>query len=554
MNYLDKYYIWKQKVTDKELLNEMNFMDEKSIGDAFYKDLEFGTGGLRGILGAGTNRMNIYVVAKASQGLANYINKHYTNPSIAIGYDTRIKSDIFSKVAAEVFSQNNIKVNIYSEPLPVPTLSYATRALHCSAGIMITASHNPSNYNGYKVYGEDGCQITTEVAKQILDEINKIDEFEVKRKSFENNELIGFIENSVLDSFIEEVKKQSFLYGDEINKDINIVYTPLNGTGFKPVTRVLKELGYKNIITVKEQESPDGNFPTCPYPNPEIKEALTLGIKCAKENNSDILIATDPDSDRVGVAIKEDEDFKILTGNEVGVLLFNYICEQKIKHEKMPFSPVLIKTIVTTDLADRIADKYNVQTLNVLTGYKFIGEQMGILEKNNRLNDFVFSFEESDGYLSGTYVRDKDGVNGACLVCEMYAYYKTRNISIQNKLEEIYKEFGYYTTSLQSYDFPGLDGFEKMKSIMKTLREKPLHEIAGLKIIKQLDYLQDVEDLPKSNVIKYYFEGGSLVLRPSGTEPKLKAYVLLTYNYNNKSNEKVSDIILYVNELMSNKY
>ena len=546
MGYIFTCAYWKQKVTDKELLDELNNMDEASIEDAFYRDLAFGTGGLRGTLGVGTNRMNIYVVAKASQGLANYINKHYGNPSVAIGYDTRIKSDVFSKVAAEVFSQNGIKVYIYSEPLPVPTLSYATRKLQCSAGVMITASHNPSKYNGYKVYGNDGCQITTEAAKEILEEINKIDEFKVIRKPFENNELIKFIDSSILDNFIEEVKKQSFLYGDEINKDINVVYTPLNGTGFKPVTRVLKELGYNNIITVKEQESPDGNFPTCPYPNPEIKEALTLGIKYAKENKADILIATDPDSDRVGVAIKDNDDFTILSGNEVGVLLFNYICEQKLKHNKMPNNPVLIKTIVTTDLADRIADKYNIQTINVLTGYKFIGEQIGVLEKQNRLSDFVFSFEESDGYLSGPYVRDKDGVNGACLVCEMYAYYKTRNITLQDKLEEIYKEFGYYTTSLQSFEFPGSNGFNKMQSIMKSLREKPLTEIAGNKVIKQLDYLQGIDNLPKSDVIKYYFENGSLVIRPSGTEPKLKAYILSKANCLAEAkltNEKIIDFV-----------
>ena len=545
MNYQDKYSIWKQKVTDQELLEELSHMDEASIEDAFYRDLAFGTGGLRGTLGVGTNRMNIYVVAKASQGLANYINKHYANPSVAIGYDTRIKSDVFSKVAAEVFSQNGIKVNIYSEPLPVPTLSYATRQLKCSAGVMITASHNPSKYNGYKVYGDDGCQITTEAAKEILDEIEKIDEFSVIRKPFENNELIKFIDSSILDSFINEVKNQSFLYGDNINKDINVIYTPLNGTGFKPVTRVLKELGYNNIITVKEQELPDGNFPTCPYPNPEIKEALSLGIKYAKDNNADILIATDPDSDRVGVAIKNNDDFTILSGNEVGVLLFNYICEQKSKHNKMPNNPVLIKTIVSTDLADKIAQKYNIQTINVLTGYKFIGEQIGILEKNNRLNDFIFSFEESDGYLSGPYVRDKDGVNGACLVCEMFAYYKTRNISLLDKLEEIYKEFGYYTTSLESYEFPGSNGFEKMKSIMKFLRDNPLQEIAGNKVIKQLDYLQGIDDLPKSDVIKYYFENGSLVIRPSGTEPKLKAYVLV-------KNSDIEYIKSHIEELLYN--
>lgn len=546
MDYKEKYLYWIENVKDDELLKELNSLNEAEIEDAFYRDLAFGTGGLRGILGVGTNRMNVYVIAKASQGLANYINKHYTNPSIAIGYDTRIKSDVFSKVAAEVFSYNGIKVNIYSEALPVPTLSFATRTLKCSAGVMITASHNPSKYNGYKVYGDDGCQITTEAAKQILEEINKIDEFEVNRKPFGNNELINFVDSNVLNMFIEEVKNQSFLYGDEINKDINVVYTPLNGTGFKPVTRVLRELGYNNIITVKEQEAADGNFPTCPYPNPEIKEALTLGIKYAKDNNADILIATDPDSDRVGVAIRTGEDFRILSGNDVGVLLFNYICEQKTKHNKMPNNPVLIKTIVSTDLADKIAEKYNIQTINVLTGYKFIGEQIGVLEKNNRLNDFVFSFEESDGYLSGTYVRDKDGVNGACLVCEMYAYYKTRNISLLDKLEEIYKEFGYYTTSLNSYEFPGSTGFEKMQSIMKSLRDNLLQEVANQKIVKQLDYLQGIDGLPKSDVMKYFFENGSVVIRPSGTEPKLKAYILTRSKSTDKArllNDNISSFI-----------
>ena len=551
MNYLDKYNNWKKNVTDDILLNELNNMDESSKEDAFYRDLAFGTGGLRGILGVGTNRMNIYVVAKASQGLANYINKHYENPSIAIGYDTRINSDLFSKVAAEVFSQNNINVNIYSEPLPVPTLSYATRALHCSAGVMITASHNPSKYNGYKVYGDDGCQITTEAAKEILAEIEKINEFEVIRKPFENNELISFIDDSVLDDFINEVKNQSFLYGDEINKNFNVVYSPLNGTGFKPVTRVLKELGYTNIITVKEQESPDGNFSTCPYPNPEIKEAMSLGMECAKKNNADILIATDPDCDRVGVAVKDNDDYKILSGNDVGVLLFNYICEQKLKHNKMPANPVLIKTIVTTDLADRIANKYGIKTINVLTGYKFIGEQIGILEKNNKLEDFVFSFEESDGYLSGSYVRDKDGVNGACLVCEMFAYYKTRNISLLDKLEEIYKEFGYYSTSLKSYEFPGSDGFNKMQSIMKKLRENHLQQLGNKKIEKEIDYSLGVDGLPKSDVIKYFLEGNNTtVIRPSGTEPKLKIYIICNHNDKDSADKIVEDINKEFTELI----
>lgn len=524
--YQTAYEKWMNNVDDEDLLLELHAMDEKQKEDAFYRDLAFGTGGLRGILGAGTNRMNIYVVAKASQGLANYLKNHYENPSIAIGYDTRINSELFSRVSSEVFSNNGIKVFLYKAPLPVPTVSFAVRHMKCSAGVMITASHNPSKYNGYKVYGNDGCQITTEAAKEILSEIDQIDEFEVERKPFVGNELIHFINDEVLTEFIEEVKKQSFLYGETINKDISVVYTPLNGTGLVPVTRVLKELGYGNVITVKEQEKPDGNFPTCPYPNPEIREAMELGIKCAKENNADILIASDPDCDRVGVAVKDGEDFTILNGNQVGVLLFNYICEQRTRHNMMPDRPVLVKTIVTTDLADRIADNYGIKTINVLTGYKFIGEQIGILEKENRLNDFIFSFEESDGYLSGSYVRDKDGVNGSCLVCEMYAYYKTHNISLKEKLNEISKEYGYYTNSLHSYEFPGSKGFEKMQNIMKNLREEPLTIINSKKVIKCDDYLTGIDGLPKSDVLKYYLEeGSSIVIRPSGTEPKLKAYI-----------------------------
>lgn len=526
MDYLEKYRFWRENVTDEVLLDELNRMGEKEIEDAFYRDLAFGTGGLRGVLGAGTNRMNIYVVAKATQGLSNYLKKHFSEPSVAIGYDTRINSDVFSKVAAEVFSYNKIKVNIYSEPLSVPMLSFATRKLHCSAGVMITASHNPAEYNGYKVYGSDGCQITTKAAKEILDEINQIDEFEVKRKAFENNELVSYIENDVCTSYIEEVKNQSFLYGEQINKDISVVYTPLNGTGLKPVRRVLKELGYANVVVVKEQEKPDGHFPTCPYPNPEVRQAMELGMKYAKEYNADILIASDPDCDRVGVAIREKDDFTILNGNQVGVLIFNYICERRCEIKNMPENPVLIKTIVTTDLADKIADYYGIKTINVLTGYKFIGEQIGTLEKENRLNDFIFSFEESDGYLSGTYVRDKDGVNGSCLVCEMFAFYKTKGISLRKKLNEIYDKFGYYDNSLHSYEFSGPQGFEKMQGIMNVFRTECKKEICGIHIVDNKDYLYGIDNLPKSNVLKLFLEdGSSIVIRPSGTEPKLKVYI-----------------------------
>lgn len=550
-DYIEKYELWKQKVSDDTLLKELDSMSEKEIEDAFYRDLAFGTGGLRGVLGAGTNRMNIYVVAKASKGLSDYLNEKYKEPSVAIGYDTRINSELFSKVAAEVFSDNDIKVFLYKEPLPVPTLSYATRKLGCSAGVMITASHNPSKYNGYKVYGDDGCQITTEAAKQILQKIDVVDEFEVERKAFDGNALINYIDDCVLDDYIEEVKKQSFLYGEEINKDISVIYTPLNGTGLKPVTRVLKELGYTNIKTVKEQEEPDGNFPTCPYPNPEIPEAMALGIEYAEKNNADILIASDPDCDRVGVAVKSDDEFEILNGNQVGVLLFNYICERRSALQNMPKDPVLIKTIVTTDLADKIAEKYHIKTINVLTGFKFIGEQIGRLEKQGRLNDFIFGFEESDGYLSGSYVRDKDGVNGSCLVCEIYAFYKSKDISLKEKLEEIYHEYGYYSNSLHSYEFDGAEGFERMQGIMESFRKKAIKEINGIKVIKCVDYLKGIDGLPASDVMKYFLsDGSSIVIRPSGTEPKLKAYVSTIGNSAFEAEKKNKNLSSLITQLL----
>ena len=547
MNYFEKYKLWKEKVEDEELKKELERLSEEEIEDAFYRNLFFGTGGLRGILGAGTNRMNIYVVAKASQGLANYLNKKYDQPSIAVGFDTRINSELFAKVSSEVFTCNGIKVYLFKEPFPVPSLSFAVRYLKCSAGIMITASHNPSQYNGYKVYGDDGCQITTDTAKSIYCEIESIDEFYVKRKSLSDNGLVEFINDDVITEYIEEVKKQSFLFGEKIDKNISIVYTPLNGTGLVPVTRVLKEMGYSEIITVEEQEQPDGNFPTCPYPNPELREALELGIKCADENIADILIASDPDCDRVGVAVKDNGGFVLLNGNQVGVLLLNYICEQKAKYNMLNGEPVLIKTIVTTDLADIVANKFGVKTINVLTGYKFIGEQIGILEKNNRLDDFVFSFEESDGYLSGTYVRDKDGVNGSCLICEMFAYYKSKKVSLLDKLNDIYAEFGYYVNSLQSYEYTGSDGLKKMQSIMNQFRRKQLKKIAGINVKRCNDYLEGIDMLPKSDVIKIFLEDrSSIVIRPSGTEPKLKVYVSSvrkTMIDSKKINDKISDCI-----------
>ena len=423
-----EYSRWLEKaLADTDVAEELKSMDAAQKEDAFYRDLAFGTGGLRGVIGAGTNRMNVYTVAKATQGLANYLRSHFEKPSVAIGYDSRIKSDLFARVAAGVFAANGVQVHIWPVLMPVPTVSFAARYLKTSAGVMITASHNPSKYNGYKVYGPDGCQITTQAAAAVLAEIEKLDIFEdVKTGDFETelkNGNIRYIPDEVYTAFIDEVKAQSVLFGEGVNRDVAIVYSPLNGTGLKPVTRTLKEMGYTNIAVVPEQEQPDGHFPTCPYPNPEIREAMALGMEYAKKTNADLLLATDPDCDRVGIAVRTKAgDYTLLSGNEVGLLLLDYICAQRVKHDKMPQDPVMVKTIVTMDLAERIAAHYGVETRNVLTGFKFIGEQIGLLEKLGRENSYIFGFEESYGYLSGSYVRDKDGVDGAYMICEMFSF------------------------------------------------------------------------------------------------------------------------------------
>lgn len=537
MDYRKEYERWcSQATADADVAAELQTMDDAKVEDAFYRDLAFGTGGLRGVIGAGTNRMNIYTVAKASQGLADYLQKHFDKPSVSIGYDSRIKSDVFAKAAAGVFAANGVEVYIWPILMPVPTVSFATRYLGTSAGVMVTASHNPSKYNGYKVYGADGCQITTEAAAEILAEIEKLDIFaDVKRITFEEGVekgLIRYIPEEVYTAFVEEVKKQSVLFGETVNKDVAIVYSPLNGTGLKPVTRALQEMGYGNITVVKEQEQPDGNFPTCPYPNPEIKEAMALGMEYAQRCNADLLLATDPDCDRVGIAVKDKNgEYVLLSGNETGILLLDYVCAQRTKHGKMPANPVMVKTIVTTDMGEQIAAHYGVRTINVLTGFKFIGEQIGLLEKQGKADSYIFGFEESYGYLSGSYVRDKDGVNGATLIYEMFSYYATQGVSLLDKLNELYQTYGYCLNTLHSYEFDGSAGFAKMQRIMKTFHEeigpgKRVDAFAGKKIEKVLDYSQGLDGLPKSDVLKYLLEGHcSAVVRPSGTEPKLKVYI-----------------------------
>ena len=531
MNIQEEYTRWlSQAVLDGDLIPELKAMDAAGVEDAFYRDLAFGTGGLRGVIGAGTNRVNVYTVAKASQGLADYLKKHFECPSVAIGYDSRIKSDRFAQTAAGVFAANGVKVSIWPQLMPVPTVSFATRFLGASAGVMITASHNPSKYNGYKVYGPDGCQITTEAAAEILAEIEKLDLFEdVHRGSFQaglESGAVSYISEEVYTAFVEAVKSQSVLYGEPVDRNAAIVYSPLNGSGLMPVTRTLWEMGYTNITVVKEQEQPDGNFPTCPYPNPEIREAMALGMEYAKRSHADLLLATDPDCDRVGIAVRNAAgDYQLLTGNQVGLLLLDYICAQRTKHGTMPQNPVMVKTIVTMDMAQRIAAHYGVETRNVLTGFKFIGEQIGKLEQEGAADRYIFGFEESYGYLTGTYVRDKDGVDGAYMICEMFSYYATQGISLLDKLEELYRTYGYCLNTLHSFTFEGSAGVAKMQQIMADFR-RGIQSFGGKRVVKLLDYGTGLDGLPKSDVLKFLLEDNcSLVVRPSGTEPKLKIYI-----------------------------
>lgn len=532
MDHLKEYKRWLSNAT--EFKAELEAMDEKAIEDAFYRDLEFGTAGLRGVLGAGTNRMNEYTVGKATQGLADYLlSASPDNLTVAIGYDSRIKSDVFSRCASEILAANGISVYLYPQLMPVPCVSFAVRYFKCAAGVMVTASHNPSKYNGYKVYGPDGCQITDQAADAILSRIEKIDIFkDIKHGDFDafvKNGKIKYIGEDCYSAFIAEVKSRSVLFGDEINKDVAIVYSPLNGAGLKPVLRALNESGFTNISVVKEQENPDGNFPTCPYPNPEIRQALSLGLEYASRLNADLMLATDPDCDRVGIAVRDGSDMKLLTGNEVGMLLLDYICSQREKHGKMPKDPIFVKTIVTSDMAQRIATHYNVKTINVLTGFKYIGEQIGILEAQGHPERFILGFEESYGYLSGPHVRDKDAVNASFLICEMFAFYKTRGISLLEKLNGLYKDYGYCLITQHSYEFQGSAGFAKMKAIMDGLRTTKLPSAGGLEVKEVVDYGEGIDGLPKSNVIKFILEGNcSAIIRPSGTEPKIKNYCSVT--------------------------
>ena len=543
MSELELYKLWCENANeDPDLQNELKSItdDMDAIRDRFYRNLEFGTGGLRGVIGAGTNRMNIYTVRHATQGLANYVNEEYSNPSVAIAYDSRIKSDIFAKNAASVLAANGIKVYIYNELMPTPMLSYAVRALKCQAGIVVTASHNPAKYNGYKVYGDDGCQITLKGAAAVLEKINELDVFnDIKISSFDDglaNGSISYIGEDIINSYFDSVLTQGINIDLCAESGLKVVYTPLNGTGNKPVRTILSKIGIKDVTVVEEQEMPDGNFTTCPYPNPEIREALELGLKKCEEVKPDLLLATDPDCDRVGIAVPSDNGYVLFSGNEVGAMLLEYICSERTKKGTMPKNPIEVKTIITTDIVNEIGKAYNVEIIDVLTGFKFIGEQIGLLEKKGEEERYIFGFEESYGYLSGGYVRDKDAVNASMLICEMAAYYRTQGITLLQARENLYKKYGVYYHSLHSFTFEGESGMIKMNNIMNTLRNDHLAEIAGLKVVRIDDYKLSISKdvltgvssditLPKSDVLAFFLEGGAkVIVRPSGTEPKIKTY------------------------------
>ena len=532
--YMDDYKRWMEaSLDDADLTAELEAVagNEEEIKDRFAVALKFGTAGLRGVLGAGSNRMNIYVVRQATQGLANWVKEQGGNQLVAISYDSRIKSDVFAKTAACVLAANGIKVRIYDALMPVPALSFATRYYGANAGIMVTASHNPAKYNGYKAYGPDGCQMTDEAADIVYAEIQKTDILTgAKMITFEEGMAAGLIEyvgDDCKEALYAAIEARSVRPGLCKTAGLKLVYSPLNGSGLVPVTRILKDIGIDDVTIVPEQQYPDGNFPTCPYPNPEIFEALRLGLELAEKSGADLMLATDPDADRVGIAIKcPDGTYELVSGNEVGVLLLDYICAGRIENGTMPKNPVAVKSIVSTPLADAVAANYGVELRSVLTGFKWIGDQFAGLEAAGEVVRFIFGLEESYGYLAGPYVRDKDAIIGSMLICEMAAYYRSIGSSIKQRLEEIYAKYGRYLNKVDSFEFPGLSGMDKMAGIMDSLRQNPPTEIGGYAVVKVTDYKKPEETgLPAAHVLIYALEGGAtVVVRPSGTEPKIKTY------------------------------
>lgn len=532
--YRDEYSRWcKAELVDFDLKRELTEIagDEDAIRERFAASLNFGTAGLRGTLGVGTNRMNIWVVRQATQGIADWVKTKGGSQTVAISYDSRLKGWNFARDAASVLAANGIQVRLYDELMPVPALSFATRYYNCNAGIMITASHNPAKYNGYKAYGADGCQVTDEDAAVVYAAIQKTDVLGgAKFMSFAEGVekgLIRFVGDDCKEAFYAAVESRQVRPGICKTAGLRLVYSPLNGTGLVPVTRVLKDIGVEDVTIVKEQEYPNGYFTTCPYPNPEIFEALEKGLALAKETGADLMLATDPDADRVGIAMRTpDGEYELVSGNEMGVLLLDYIAAGRKEAGTMPERPVAVKSVVSTQLADKVAEHYGVELRSVLTGFKWIGDQIHRLESKNEAERFIFGFEESYGYLAGTYVRDKDAVVASMLICEMAAYYRSIGSSIKARLEEIYETYGHYLNAVDSFEFPGLSGMEKMSGIMEALRKNPPKELAGYAVTKVTDFEQaETTGLPRANILLFALENGeTVIVRPSGTEPKIKTY------------------------------
>lgn len=568
MLYREKYNDWlESNIVDEKMKDELRAIkDEKEIEDRFYKDLEFGTGGLRGVIGAGSNRMNIYTVSKATQGFANYLNTRFENPSVAIAYDSRNMSKEFSKAAALTLCANNINVYLYEGLRPTPMLSFAVRHLNCTGGIVVTASHNPKEYNGYKVYDEFGGQVTDEKANIIISEVNKIDSFD-KINTVDEEEalakgLLKYIGEEVDKAYIDSVKGLTIRKElvKENASDLKVIYTPIHGSGNMPVRRILNELGYTGVSVVKEQEMPDGNFPTASYPNPEEPAVFKLALEMAKTENPDVIFATDPDADRIGVVVKDSEgEYRVLTGNQTGLLLTQYILDALKEEGRLPEDGVIIKTIVTTDGAKKIAEAYNIELMEVLTGFKYIGEKIQGFEVNKD-KTYIFGFEESYGYLAGDFVRDKDAVIAAMLIAEMTLFYKEKGKSLYDGLVELYEKYGYFKETLVSFELKGKEGSEKISKCIDSLRNENLVEVNGVKVVTKYDYKLGTEenissgdkkeiDLPKSNVLKFVLENGAwFVVRPSGTEPKMKAYVAVKGNSLKDSKEKLES---FKNEVVS---
>ena len=544
MNTTELYTQWLEKATaDPDLQAELQAIagQDEEIRDRFYRSLEFGTAGLRGVIGAGTNRMNVYTVGRATQGLADYLNAKYGHPSVAIGYDSRIKSDLFSKEAAAVLAGNGIKVYLYEELEPTPCLSFAVRQLGAQSGIILTASHNPAKYNGYKCYNKNGYQMTDDEAAETYHYIEKVDYFTgIQKANFDAAVADGTVEyigEKMMTAFLDAVETQCMNRGVCQKADLKVIYTPLNGTGNKPVRAILDRIGVPHVYVVPEQELPDGNFPTCPYPNPEIKQAFELALKMNENIHADLLLATDPDCDRVGIAVMQGGKVRLMSGNEVGAMLLNYLLEMRKQKGTLSQNSVAVKSFVSTDLAQAIAARYGCTFKNLLTGFKYIGEVVTQLESQGRADDFVMGFEESYGYLAGTHARDKDAVVASMLICEMAAYYKLQGLSLGDVMDKIYADYGYYDNAVVSYTFEGEAGMEKMAGIMNHLRQNPPKSLGGSPVVEHSDYQSSLStdlisgkstpiDLPKSNVLEYKAENGcKLIVRPSGTEPKIKTYV-----------------------------